>query len=130
MPQTQSIVQRRRARRADERRARATHLRMGGVGLGMIVSFVLALLILSGALAYANLTSNLPNVELLPALLSPPDGLLLQPTRVYDRTGQHLLLTFAPGKPGFSAPLSSTQSTKSAASSKLPCASHGGNRPA
>ncbi len=96
MPQTQSIVQRRRARRADERRARATHLRMGGVGLGMIVSFVLALLILSGALAYANLTSNLPNVELLPALLNPPDGLLLQPTRVYDRTGQHLLLTFAP----------------------------------
>jgi len=96
MPQTQSIVQRRRARRADERRARATHLRMGGVGLGMIVSFLLALLILFGALAYANLTRDLPNIELLPTLLNPPDGLLLQPTRLYDRTGQHLLLTFAP----------------------------------
>ena len=96
MPQTQSIVQRRRARRADERRARATRFQMGGIGLGMIISFLLALLILSGALAYANLTSNLPNVELLPTLLNPPDGLLLQPTRVYDRTGQHLLLTFAP----------------------------------
>jgi membrane peptidoglycan carboxypeptidase len=96
MPQTQSIVQRRRARRADKRRARATRLQMGGVGLGMIVSLVLALLILLVALAYANLTKNLPNVELLPTLLNPPDGLLLQPTRVYDRTGQHLLLTFAP----------------------------------
>ncbi len=96
MPQTQSIVQRRRARRADERRAHATRLQMGGVGLGMIVSFLLALLILLAALAYANLTSDLPNVELLPALLNPPDGLLLQPTRIYDRTGQHLLLTFAP----------------------------------
>ena len=95
MPQTQSIVQRRRARRADERRARATRLRMGGVGIGMIISFLLVLLILLTALAYANLTSNLPNVELLPVLLNPPDGLLLQPTRVYDRTGQHLLLTFA-----------------------------------
>jgi len=99
MSSTQSIVQRRRARRADERRARAARLGMGGVGLGMIISFLLVLLILLTALAYANLISNLPNVELLPALLNPPDGLLLQPTRVYDHTGQHLLLTFAPGNP-------------------------------
>ena len=74
-----------------------TRLRMGGVGLGMVVSLLLALLILLAALAYANLTSNLPNVEILPTLLNPPDGLLLQPTRIYDRTGQHLLMTFAPG---------------------------------
>ena len=97
MPQTQSIVQRRRARRADERRARATRFQMGGIGLGIIISFLLALLILFTALAYASLTSNLPNVELLPVLLNPPDGLLLQPTRIYDRTGQHLLSTFASG---------------------------------
>jgi len=97
MPQTQSIVQRRRARRADERRAHATRFQMGGIGLGIIISFLLALLILFTALAYASLTSNLPNVELLPVLLNPPDGLLLQPTRIYDRTGQHLLSTFAPG---------------------------------
>ena len=96
MPQTQSIVQRRRARRADERRARATRFQMGGIGLGIIISFLLALLILFTALAYASLTSNLPNVALLPVLLNPPDGLLLQPTRIYDRTGQHLLSTFAP----------------------------------
>ena len=62
----------------------------------MIVSFVLALIILFGALTYANLTGSLPSVELLPVLLNPPDGLLLQPTRVYDRTGQHLLSTFTP----------------------------------
>ena len=96
MSSTQSIAQRRRSRRADERRARSTRLRMGGVGIGMIVSFALALTILFGALAYAGLTRNLPNIELLPILLNPPDGLLLQPTRVYDRTGQHLLSTFAP----------------------------------
>ena len=97
MPQTQSIVQRRRARRADEHRARATRLRMGGVGIGIIISFLLVLLILLTALAYANLTSNLPNVSLLPVLLNPPDGLLLQPTRIYDRTGQHLMTSFVPG---------------------------------
>ena len=97
MPQTQSIVQRRRAHRADERRARAMRLQMGGIGIGIIISFLLVLLILLTALAYANLTSNLPNVALLPVLLNPPDGLLLQPTRIYDRTGQHLLTSFAPG---------------------------------
>jgi membrane peptidoglycan carboxypeptidase len=93
---TTSIVQRRRARRADQQRANSSHWRMGGVSLGIFISFLLFLLILAVALAYANLTSNLPSVDLLPVLLNPPDGLLLQPTRVYDRTGQNLLMTFAP----------------------------------
>jgi membrane peptidoglycan carboxypeptidase len=95
MPETTSLVRSRRARRLDQRRARESRLRMGGVGLGIVISLALALLILLAALAYADLTSDLPNVEILPTLLNPPDGLLLQPTRVYDRSGQHLLLTFA-----------------------------------
>lgn len=66
------------------------------MGLGVLFSLCLAVAILMGGLAYANLTRNLPSVETLPALLNPPDGALLQPTRVYDRTGQHLLLTFSP----------------------------------
>src|SRR5512138_2710478 len=77
---------------------------MTGVGLGILLSFVLAILILLGALAYADLTRDLPNVALLPALLNPPDGLLLQPTRVYDRTGQHLLFTFSSELPSATAP--------------------------
>ncbi len=44
-------------------------------------------------LAYSGLTQGLPSPEALPALLNPPDGLLLQPTRLYDRSGEHLLLT-------------------------------------
>jgi membrane peptidoglycan carboxypeptidase len=62
----------------------------------MILSLVLAALILVTALAYADLTRGLPSLELLPRLLNPPDGLLLQPTRIYDRTGQNLLFAFAP----------------------------------
>jgi membrane carboxypeptidase/penicillin-binding protein len=69
---------------------------MGGVGIGIVLSAALALVILITALSYASLTSGLPSIELLPVLLNPPDGLLLQPTRVYDRSGQHQLLTFAP----------------------------------
>lgn len=93
---TTSIVQRRRARRADQHRTDSSRWRMGGVSFGIFASFLLALIILAAALAYADLTRDLPNVDLLPVLLNPPDGLLLQPTRVYDRTGQNLLMTFAP----------------------------------
>jgi membrane peptidoglycan carboxypeptidase len=39
---------------------------------------------------------DLPSIDLLPQLLNPPDGLLLQPTRIYDRTGKTILFTFAP----------------------------------
>ncbi len=96
MPQSTSIVRSRRAQRVDQRHAREKYFRLGGVGFGILVSLTLAFLILVSALAYANLTKDLPNVDQLPLLLNPPDGLLLQPTRVYDRSGKHLLLTFAP----------------------------------
>ena len=52
--------------------------------------------VLAAALAYAALTRDLPPVEQLSILLNPGNGLLLQPTRLYDRTGQHLLAVLAP----------------------------------
>ena len=54
--------------------------------LGLLGAMVLVL-------AYSGLTQGLPSPEALPALLNPPDGVLLQPTRLYDRSGEHLLLT-------------------------------------
>ncbi len=63
-----------------------------------MLSLLLATLILGATLFYADLTRDLPSVEILPGLLNPPDGLLLEPTRVYDRTGQHILKTFAPSE--------------------------------
>ena len=96
MPSPDALVRLRRDRRLDERRRREARLRAGGVGFGLIISFLAGLAILLIALGYASLTSDLPNVELLPVLLNPPDGLLLQPTRIYDRSNQHLLLTLAP----------------------------------
>jgi membrane peptidoglycan carboxypeptidase len=63
-----------------------------------VLSLLLASLILGATLFYADLTRDLPSVEILPGLLNPPDGLLLEPTRIYDRTGQHILKTFAPSE--------------------------------
>lgn len=84
-----AIVRRRQARAAHRQR-RPTG-RVGRLAAG-VFSLVVALGGIWLAYAYSQATQNLPSVEALPALLEPPHGLLLQPTRLYDRSGQHLLL--------------------------------------
>ncbi len=47
--------------------------------------------IVAASLLYAGLVKNLPSLDVLPDLLNPDQGLLMQPTRLYDRSGQKLL---------------------------------------
>ncbi len=96
MSSVRTLLRRRRDRRETARRSLQTRIRRALVSFGFLLSACLAVSILTLALYYADLTRDLPSVELLPSLLDPPDGLLLQPTRLYDRSGQHLLATFAP----------------------------------
>lgn len=98
MSSVRTILRRRRDRREARHRSLQTRTRRVIVGLGFLLSVLLATLILALAFSYADLTRDLPSVELLPALLDPPDGLLLQPTRLYDRSGQRLLATFSAGE--------------------------------
>lgn len=93
-----SILRRRRDRRQVALRSVEARTQRVTVGIGYVLSVLLAALILALALYYADLTRDLPSVESLPVMLNPPDGMLLQPTRIYDRSGQHLLKTFAPDK--------------------------------
>ncbi len=90
------ILRRRRDRRESARRGVEARARRFGIGVGFVFSITLVLLIFGIVFYYAELTRDLPSIQALPNLLNPPDGLLLQPTRVYDRTGQHILKTFAP----------------------------------
>jgi membrane peptidoglycan carboxypeptidase len=77
--------------------------------MGIIFSILIAAGLVTTAFLYVNLTHDLPSVDTLPQLLNPPDGLLLQPTRIYDRTRQHVLFTFAPDdSPRRYLPLSET----------------------
>src|SRR3989304_2367826 len=92
------ILRARRERRLERLRKSEGRRRGAILSVGMVFSIVLAALILVTALAYADLTRDLPSIDLLPRLLNPPDGLLLQPTRIYDRTGERLLLTFGPNE--------------------------------
>ena len=89
------ILRARRERRLAKQRKSSNRVRGALLGFGMVFSLVLAVLILLGAFAYADVTRDLPSVEILPRLLNPPDGLLLQPTRIYDRTGEQVLFSFS-----------------------------------
>jgi membrane peptidoglycan carboxypeptidase len=96
MPNTPTIIRQRRKRIQHARRSFSQRSLRLGLGIGFILSTGLVLAILAGTWYYTGLTSNLPSVQMLPILLNPTDGLLLQPTRLYDRSGQHLLRTIAP----------------------------------
>lgn len=61
-------------------------------GLFSLLAIILAISLL---LVYRDLTRDLPSLEAIPSLLDPSNGALLQPTRLYDRSGEHLLLELA-----------------------------------
>jgi membrane carboxypeptidase/penicillin-binding protein len=96
MPSTLPILRARRERRLEKQNNRSARARGAIISGGIVLSLLLAVGIMLGAFAYADVTRELPSTEILPRLLNPPDGLLLQPTRIYDRSGLQLLFTFAP----------------------------------
>src|SRR5512143_3856610 len=96
MPATLPILRARRERRLARQRLHESRQRNSLLSMGIIVSILIAACIATTAFSYVNLTSDLPSIEILSQLLNPPDGLLLQPTRIYDRTRKNVLFTFAP----------------------------------
>ncbi len=64
-----------------------------GMSCSLLVSLVVVAIIISGGLVYTQLTRGLPSPLNLPVLIEPLNGILLQPTRLYDSSGQHLLLS-------------------------------------
>ncbi len=98
MTDTIPILRRRRDRRNQNQRGAQARILRVLLGIGFPLSALLAVLILTGGIFYASLVRGLPSIGALPVLLNPPDGILLQPTRLYDRGGQVLLKTLAPSE--------------------------------
>jgi len=96
MPSTLTIVRQRRHRREHLKRSGQQRSQRLVLSLGFVVSALVLVVLIAAALLYADLTRGLPDVQALTILLNPRDGLLLQPTRLYDRTGTHLLAVLAP----------------------------------
>ena len=90
---TYLLVNHRHHRRIRGRRSLQQRLQRTGLGLGALLGLTISAFLLLLTLAYADLSRDLPSPDALTVLLSPPAGLLLQPTRLYDRTGAHLLYT-------------------------------------
>lgn len=89
MPNISRLIRSRSKRRAAEHQNPAGKIGLGCAGL---ISILLAAAGLFTAIEYSRASIDLPAIEVLPGLLSPPDGLLLHPTRIYDREGKIVLL--------------------------------------
>ena len=82
------ITQMRQQRRAALRR---NPIRKIGQGCAFALGILIALAAFFASLAWSILVQDIPSIEALPTLLQPPDGTLLEPTRFYDRTGEHVI---------------------------------------
>ncbi len=95
-----TLVRERAYRREHSSRKAKRLLRNSLVTLLALASTAVALAVIVLAFYYTGLTANLPPVDELPVLLNAQNGSLLQPTQLYDRTGQHLIYSLEnPGIP-------------------------------
>jgi membrane peptidoglycan carboxypeptidase len=90
MPNVSQIIKFRRQQQA--RYLRSPWAKLGLVA-GLLVSLLAVIITMAGLWFYINLTRDLPSVEVLRSLLEPPNGTLLQPTRLYDRTHEHIIMS-------------------------------------
>jgi membrane peptidoglycan carboxypeptidase len=90
MPNVAQIINFRRQRYIKQQHCPLSKLGLGGALLASLVTVILTATV---AWFYFDLVRDLPSVEILPSLLDPPNGILLQPTRLYDRTHTHVILT-------------------------------------
>lgn len=98
--ETALLVKNRRLRRAARRSRLLNTARRGVWGLLAAVLGLLAAALLGLSYFYAQLSADLPSVYALESLLDPRSGALAQPTRLYDRSGQVVLLALEnPGVP-------------------------------
>ena len=88
-------------RRRNQRRHQFTpRLSRTARAVGSVLGILLAVAVVWAGFAWTRLTAGLPSIQILPVLLDRQNGQMLQPTRLYDRTGKHLLYTFEnPGIP-------------------------------
>lgn len=90
MPNVSQVIKLRQHQRLRDQRSPWGRL---GLVSGILISLLLAVLSLACLWYSADLRRDLPPASALAALLEPPDGTLLQPTRLYDRTHEHILMT-------------------------------------
>jgi membrane peptidoglycan carboxypeptidase len=97
MPTVSHILQFRLSRRTRENKSPWGLL---GLYCALAISLSVLAVLAVGIWYYFDLIRDLPPVSTLPVLLEPPDGELLLPTRLYDRSGQQVILTLVQPEAG------------------------------
>ncbi len=87
------IIWRRRKRRQDAKQNWQNKQSKFAQLFALIFSTILALSILWAVYNYSIISKNLPSIEILPVLLNPEDGQLLEPTRIYDRSEEIVIFS-------------------------------------
>ena len=90
------FLRRRRKRHSSERLKKENMRTRGVIAVGLALAGGIGGLIFALAFAYASLTADLQKPENILSLMDPVNGSLMQPTRIYDRTGEHQLLSLSP----------------------------------
>jgi len=90
MPTVPQIIHMRQRRR---KKTQNTPVSRAGLGFAALFSLCAAIAFIGLTLFYTTLTRDLPSLETIPLLLEPPNGLLLHPTRFYDRSGEYVILS-------------------------------------
>jgi penicillin-binding protein 1A len=94
------LLNKRRTRNRKQKQNFPYFLSRTGFILITLISLLFMVFISLAGFTYADLTTDLPSLENLTLMLNPDEGLLQQPTRIYDRSGQTVLLTLEnPGIP-------------------------------
>lgn len=86
------IIYHRRSIRHKEQRSSLTWL---GLGCSTFLVLGLSIFLIFASFFYAQTTRDLPSLEILPLILEPPNGYLLQPTLLLDRTDSHIIQTLS-----------------------------------
>ena len=87
------LLKNRRAHRSQGQQTMARVARPLWMGALSIVLVLLAVVLVAAGFLYARVTAGLPSLDVLPVMLNPVDGELLQPTTITDRSGETVLLT-------------------------------------
>jgi len=85
------IKQSERRREASEISRKKRSFRIG-LGSGIVFFLILVGGVAFASIYYMNITKDLPSILGLDGLLNPENGQLLEPTRIYDRSEQNILL--------------------------------------
>jgi membrane peptidoglycan carboxypeptidase len=81
-----------RQRRSLRSRSRFTQqISQFALGIGIITSLLISLCIIALTFTISSLSQYLPSLETLPILLDSRDGKLHEPTRLFDRSGEHII---------------------------------------